>query len=134
MEGLLLPADQLSPDGRLRDHLTGIPEARLLAILGVDYVVTDKNHDAWINNVYYDLSLTEHVDDTLLLTPDRPTIAGAIGLVSRIEGVTSIAPTQTSLRWQSPTLKARLRWCLCWPASRPRCRTTVNPDSGEHPD
>ena len=90
IEGLFLPADQLSPDGRLRDHLTMIPDARLLALLDVGYVIGDKNHDVWLDDVYYDLAFASRVTHTLTLTVERPFIATAVGLVSRLEGSSDV--------------------------------------------
>jgi hypothetical protein len=43
------------PDGRLRKQLTQTPDARLLDLAGVTYVITDKQHDLWADDVYYDL-------------------------------------------------------------------------------
>ena len=55
LQALLMPADQISPDGRLREQLRATPEDRLLDLLGVGYVITDKQHDLWTQDVYYDL-------------------------------------------------------------------------------
>ena len=92
LEALLLPSDQLSPDGRLRDHLAALPDARLLSILGADYAIADKNGDAWIDNVYYDLAFVAPVTQSLTLTVTQPAVATAIGLVSRIEGAGQLPP------------------------------------------
>jgi hypothetical protein len=43
------------PDGRLREQLTQTPDARLLDLAGITYVITDKQHDLWADDVYYDL-------------------------------------------------------------------------------
>ncbi len=90
LEGLFLPAAELSPDGRLRDHLRTIPDARLLGLLNVAYAITDKNRDVWINDVYYDLAFATPVSATLELPVARATIANAIGLVSRVEGLSAV--------------------------------------------
>ena len=92
LEGLLLPEDQLSPDGRLRDHLTSLPDARLLRILGADYVIADKNGDVWIDNVYFDLAFVTPITQSLTLSVTQPMIATALGLVSRIEGSGELPP------------------------------------------
>ena len=70
LEALFLPSAELSPDGRLRDHLHSIPSARLLALLNVAYAITDKNHDVWIDDVYYDLAFATPVSATLKLPVD----------------------------------------------------------------
>jgi len=49
---LLLPEGTL--DGRLRENLVGIPDARLLSLLGVRFLLTDKTADAWVDGVFYD--------------------------------------------------------------------------------
>lgn len=56
-QSLYLPAEDVSPDGRLSEALAGMPPARLLALAGVRYVVMDRIDDAWIDGVYYDLGL-----------------------------------------------------------------------------
>jgi hypothetical protein len=45
-----------SPDGRLREKLKEIPSSRILGMLNVKYVITDKVFDVWVDDVYYDLS------------------------------------------------------------------------------
>ena len=92
MEGLFLPPSELSPDGRLRDHLTSIPEARLLALLNVGYVIADKNNDVWIDNIYYDMAFDTVLTGTLSLTMPHATIADAVGLVSRLDDGATVAP------------------------------------------
>jgi hypothetical protein len=92
MEGLFLPADALSPDGRLRDHLSAIPDARLLALLNVAYVVTDKNRDVWLDDVYYDVSLANNVSAEATLAVPHTTLATALGVISRVEGATNLSP------------------------------------------
>lgn len=96
MEALFLPQDMLSPDGRLRDHLDAIPDARLLSLLNVEYVITDKNRDAWLNDVFYDLAFARTISDVLTLPVAQPGIATAIGLVARIAAPHD-APTGTVL-------------------------------------
>ena len=52
---LFLPEKRIVPDGRLREQLKRIPSQRLLNLLNVKYVITDKVHDQWIDDRYYDL-------------------------------------------------------------------------------
>jgi hypothetical protein len=47
-----------SEDGRLRENLTTVPVARLLGLMNVRYLITDKVDDAWVNGVFYDLQFT----------------------------------------------------------------------------
>jgi hypothetical protein len=52
---LLLPEEDISPDGRLQGQITEIPSGRMLNLFNVKYVLTDKVYDAWVDGVYYDL-------------------------------------------------------------------------------
>jgi hypothetical protein len=51
---LLIPRDELVPDGRIREQLRTVPPADLLRLMNVRYVITDKVRDLWFENVYYD--------------------------------------------------------------------------------
>jgi hypothetical protein len=55
LERLFLPDDQIWPDGRLRQQLERVPPTRLLGLLNVQYVITDKVEDVWLNDLFYDL-------------------------------------------------------------------------------
>jgi hypothetical protein len=44
---LLLPDGVRTTDGRLREHLTAVPEARWLDLFNVQYIITDKVGDVW---------------------------------------------------------------------------------------
>jgi hypothetical protein len=73
-----------SSDGRLRENLAAAPDARLLSLVGVRYLITDKVGDAWIDGVFYDLQFTltltaaQSVD--IAYVPDFE--ATALGLVT----------------------------------------------------
>jgi hypothetical protein len=45
--GLILPAGDVTTDGRLREHLTHIPPAKWLDLFNARYVITDKTGDTW---------------------------------------------------------------------------------------
>ena len=90
LQRLFLDPDAVSPDGRLREQLDRIPPSRLLSLLGVRYVITDKLHDAWIEDVFYDLAF-----DAVLgveaapsaATADIPSFtATSLGVVFTLEG------------------------------------------------
>lgn len=66
IEELLLPPDRISPDGRLRENLRAIPPNRVLDLLNIGTLITDKTGDAWIDGIYYDL---QH---TVALSPTAP--------------------------------------------------------------
>jgi hypothetical protein len=55
LERLLLPDDQVSMDGRLRENLDQIPDGRWLSLFNVRFLITDKVGDAWADGVFYDL-------------------------------------------------------------------------------
>ncbi|MEA3334522.1 MAG: YfhO family protein [Chloroflexota bacterium] len=62
LQSLLLPEGEISADGRLREQLHTVPPSRLLRLLGVDHVITDKGFDAWVDGVYYDLELSTELE------------------------------------------------------------------------
>jgi hypothetical protein len=90
LQRLLLDEDDILADGRLREGLERIPPSRLLSILGARYVITDKVHDVWIDDVFYDLAF----DTTLsaagtrsVLGDDLPYFAATgLGIVTYLEG------------------------------------------------
>lgn len=51
---LLLPEDVATTDGRLREYLDSVPEARWLDLFNARYLITDKVGDAWYEGVYFD--------------------------------------------------------------------------------
>ena len=73
LERLFLAEEEIWSDGRLRQQLGQVPPSRLLSLLNVKYVITDKTQDVWIDDVFYDLEHTvplgqvtlgrEHVPD-----------------------------------------------------------------------
>ena len=60
---LLLPADAVSIDGRLRENLEAVPDGRWLSLFNVRYLVTDKVGDAWSSGVFYDLQHSAVLDE-----------------------------------------------------------------------
>ncbi|MDY7039946.1 MAG: YfhO family protein [Chloroflexota bacterium] len=94
MQRLFLDEDALSPDGRLREQLTQVPPARLLALLNVKYVITDKVYDVWIDDVFYDLEfravLGEDAAHEVTIGELPPLDATSVGLVSYLEGGDSL--------------------------------------------
>ncbi len=51
---LFLPEDVATTDGRLREYLDSVPEARWLDLFNARYLITDKVGDAWYEGVYFD--------------------------------------------------------------------------------
>ncbi len=105
LEKLFLPDDDLSLDGRLREKLTRVPENRLLSLMGVRHIITDKVFDVWLNDVFYDLQFPA------VLTPDRPEAwttdipadfpATSIGLVFHADGDAAGTVAQLVVRFAS---------------------------------
>jgi hypothetical protein len=89
LERLFLEEEEIWPDGRLRQQLSRVPSARLLSLLNVKYVITDKVQDAWIDDVFYDLEHTVtlgHVELT-----DLPALESThLGVVSYLSGTTDL--------------------------------------------
>jgi hypothetical protein len=90
LQRLLLDEQDILTDGRLREGLERIPPTRLLSILGARYVITDKVHDVWIDNVFYDLAF-----DTALNARTTPSVskkdlppysATGLGIVTYLDG------------------------------------------------
>ncbi|MBC7251904.1 MAG: YfhO family protein [Anaerolineae bacterium] len=94
LQRLFLPEDELSPDGRLREQLKQVPSARLLALLNVKYVITDKVYDVWIDDVFYDLEfraiLGEDAASQVVMGDLPPLAATSVGLVSYLDGGDSL--------------------------------------------
>ena len=94
LQELFLPKDSVSADGRLREQLQEVPNSRLLSLLNVKYVVTDKVYDVWIDDVFYDLQFTAKLGPGLaqmVSTQDiLPDPATAIGLISHLRGAADL--------------------------------------------
>jgi hypothetical protein len=52
---LLLSDGVVTTDGRLREHLPAVPEARWLDLFNAGYLITDKTGDVWRQGVFFDL-------------------------------------------------------------------------------
>jgi hypothetical protein len=61
-QSLFVPPDKISPDGRLRENLRDVPDAKWLSLMNVRYIITDKTLDAWLDDVFYDLQFTTALD------------------------------------------------------------------------
>ncbi|UCC64222.1 MAG: YfhO family protein, partial [Anaerolineae bacterium] len=98
LQRLFLDEADLSPDGRLREQLQQVPEGRLLSLLNVRYVITDKVHDVWIDDVFYDLEhravLGSDAQEWLELVDLPDFDVTGLGIVSYLEGGEAIADGQ----------------------------------------
>jgi hypothetical protein len=88
LQRLFLSEDEVSIDGRLRENLTAIPYGRWLSLFNIRYVITDKLHDAWLDDVFYDLQFGARLGHG-----ERAAVAHvphfestALGLVSYLRG------------------------------------------------
>lgn len=88
LQTLFIPSGELAEDGRLREQLQAVPSSRLLRLLGVEHVITDKTFDLWWDDVYYDLELSTRLapgQAVAVLEADRLEATG-LGLWSHLEG------------------------------------------------
>ncbi len=85
LEALFVPSDKVSPDGRLRENLRDVPDARWLSLMNVRYVITDKTLDAWLDDVFYDLQFTTPLGEASVVFVPRFE-ATALGVVSYLQG------------------------------------------------
>ena len=86
---LFIPQEELVPDGRLREQLQEIPPARLLGLMNVQYVITDKVRDHWFQGVYYDRQLGATLGPALPqvdVAVDRPLEATAVDILGFVQG------------------------------------------------
>ena len=85
LQRLFLDEKDLSSDGRLREKLQTIPPTRLLSFLGVRHIITDKVHDIWLDNIFYDLqfpAILNAQEVSQIWTEDIPPLATtAIGVI-----------------------------------------------------
>mgnify|MGYP001323177159 FL=1 len=88
LQTLFVPAGALAEDGRLREQLESVPASRLLRLLGVEQVITDKTFDLWRDGVYYDLELSTRLgpgESAVVQDADRLEATG-LGLWSHLAG------------------------------------------------
>lgn len=90
---LFAPADELTQDGRLREQLQNVPPSRLLRLLGVEHVITDKVFDVWLDGVYYDLQMSSRLsepDQAVQVDSAGRLEATALGVFSHLEGASDL--------------------------------------------
>lgn len=96
LQELFLSPAELSRDGRLRENLRFVPSNRLLSMLNTRWIITDKQFDAWIDGIFYDLQFPARLmPGQSIATTNIPNFPPtALGLVSHLEGAASL-PTHT---------------------------------------
>ncbi len=114
---LILPDGQTTTDGRLREHLSAVPEAKWLDLFNGRYLITDKTADQWRTltvppmDAFFDLQHRLDVVDTfdVAYVPDFPATALAIvsdGEVGRVmadgQAADLIAQEGELTVWQLP--------------------------------
>ncbi|HOA23521.1 MAG TPA: YfhO family protein [Aggregatilineales bacterium] len=79
----LFLGDEVAVDGRLREYLEGVPPLEWLRLANVRYILTDKVADAWVEDVYYDLTFPQTLGagDVVTARPAQPFVATAAGVV-----------------------------------------------------
>ena len=94
---LMLPTDSQLLDGRLREQLQSVPSSRLLDLLGVRYVLTDKQNDLWLDDIYYDLEQAATIRPgeslRLDLTGYPPFSATSLGVISHLDADRPVGST-----------------------------------------
>ncbi len=87
---LFIPADQLVPDGRLREQVKVVPPGQLLEMMGVRYVITDKVQDLWYEGVYYDRQIGARLNEgglsQVTIYADRTLEATAVHVIGAVNG------------------------------------------------
>ena len=96
LQRLFAPGEALDPDGRLREQLTAVPASRLLRLLNVQNVITDKGFDVWRDGVYYDLELSTRIapGEAITLTAVDRLEATDLGVFSHLEGAALVPDGQ----------------------------------------
>ncbi len=108
---LFVPPDRLVPDGRLREQVTRIPPTRLLNLVHVQYVITDKVTDLWRDGIYYDRQVGATLGPDLShvavdLPPDFP--ATHLHLLATVEAdLPAQAPNRPVLRVEMDSASGR---------------------------
>jgi len=88
LQRVFLSEDEVSIDGRLRENLSTIPDGRWLNLFNVQHVITDKLHDAWLDDVFYDLQWGADLGrgEAAAVTHVPHFEATALGIVSHLRG------------------------------------------------
>ncbi len=107
---LLIPPEELVPDGRVREQLQEIPPAHILELMDVRFVITDKARDVWFDGVYYDrqigAALTADGLRTLTIDVPHDFQATAVAIVGFVTSETDAAQPQWPLATDLPLAEA----------------------------
>ena len=88
LQRLILPPEQVSLDGRLRENLRAIPDGRWLSLFNIKHIITDKLQDAWLDDIFYDLQFGARLSrgEEATVAEVKRFEATALGLVSHLRG------------------------------------------------
>ncbi len=76
---LLIPPEELVPDGRVREQLHTVPPAQILDMMDVRFVITDKVRDVWFDDIYFDRQIGASLVANGLDSPADGTDEAGIG-------------------------------------------------------
>ena len=97
---LLIPPQELVPDGRVREQLHEIPAAHILELMDVRYLITDKVRDFWFDDIYYDrqigAALTTDGPDALTVDAPYSFEATAVAIVGFVTAETDAAQARAA--------------------------------------
>ena len=102
-KALALPGEPPAPDSLLRDRLTAIPSQRLLQVLGVTAVLTDRLADLYVNTVPFNTEQVVELSSRqprYRFSPNRPRQITQVSFVTTMHAGTSIPAGQTVLRFR----------------------------------
>ena len=97
MKEVLQAGASAQPDAILRDQLRAVPPPRILDLFGVAYLLDDKIHDPWVDDVFYDttFSLAVDADNPTAAVPNAPEVAAdRIGVISYLTGAAALPQGQ----------------------------------------
>lgn len=69
---LILPEGTVTTDGRLREYITVVPDARWLSLFNGRYLITDKTGDIWREGVFFDRQHPMPIGDEAVAVADVP--------------------------------------------------------------
>ncbi len=103
LQSLFLTPQQVNPDGRLRERLVTVPDARWLDLFNVRYIIADKNFDVWVDGIFYDLGLGLNLNagdhDAHSIDVPNDFVASGIGVISYLRGGANIANDTPLAEW-----------------------------------
>lgn len=86
---LLIPSQELAPDGRLREQVRSVPPTRLLNLVNGQYLITDKVRDLWFEGIFYDRQIGARLRpglDTVVVEVPQPFEATHLDLIGFVDG------------------------------------------------